>query len=207
MLIGTLLSPYIFGTIKYYGCYGLAISLNAFVTVYFLLFVKEIPRAVSNEISNVCEKIYDKTEKVSKYGTVSNTSCPNAHEKARNEILNNQTLFNNNLCTKSKYFFSQIKMIFMTGLISFTEMVSVVIRKRKGRLQFLIVLILSIYALFWFALEEMLMQYNYLIEAFPGFDGDDMAWFSATSYICSEYYKCFLNELYILFYKYERPKN
>ena len=188
MLIGTLLSPYIFGAIKYYGCYGLTISLNALVTVYFLVFLKEIPRPASNETSKICEKIHSKTEKVSKYGSVSNTSCPNAHEKAGNEMINSQTSFYNNLCTKSTYFFSQIKMIFMIGFISFTEMVSIVIRKRKGRLQFLIVLILSIYALFWFALEEMLMQYNYLIEAFPGFDGDDMAWFSATSYICSEYF-------------------
>ena len=42
MLIGTLLSPYIFGAIKYYGCYSLAISLNMLVTVYFLLMVKEM---------------------------------------------------------------------------------------------------------------------------------------------------------------------
>ena len=188
MLIGTLLSPYIFGAIKYYGCYGLAISFNALVTVYFLLFVKEIPRLASNETSKICETIHEKKEMVSKYGSVSNPSCTNAHEKARNAILNSHTSLNNNLCTKSKYFCSQIKMIFIVGFISFTEMVSVVIRKRKGRLQFLIVLILSIYALFWFALEEMLMQYNYLIEAFPGFDGDDMAWFSATSYICSKYF-------------------
>ena len=188
MLIGTLLSPYIFGAINYYGCYGLAISFNALVTVYFLLFIKEIPRPASNETSKICEKIHGKREKVSKYGSVSNTSYPNADEKTDNEIQNNQTSFNNNLCKKSKYFFYQIKMIFMIGFRSFIEMVSVVIRRRKGRLQFLIVLIISIYALFWFALEEMLMQYNYLIEAFPGFDGDDMAWFSATSYICSEYF-------------------
>ena len=188
MLIGTLLSPYIFGAIKYYGCYSLAISFNVLVAVYFLLLVKEIPRPASNETSKICEKIHHKTEKVSKYGSVSNTSYPNAHETPDKEMLNKSTSLNNNLCTRSKYFFSQMKMIFMIGFISFTEMVSVVIRKRKGRLQFLIVLILSIYALFWFALEEMLMQYNYLIEAFPGFDGDDMAWFSATSYICSEYF-------------------
>ena len=204
MLIGTLLSPYIFGAIKYYGCYGLAISFNALVTVYFLLFVKEIPRPDSNETSKIWEKIHDKTEKVSKYGSVSNTSCPNAHEKTGNEILNNQTSFSNNLCTKSKYFFSQIKMIFMIGFSSFIDMVSVVIRKRKGRLRFLIILIISIYALFWFALEEMLMQYNYLIEAFPGFDGDDMAWFSATSYICSEY---FLIDVPLTNYKYKRIIN
>ena len=191
MLIGTLLSPYIFGAIKYYGCYGLTISLNALVTVYFLVFIKEIPRPAPNETSKICEITHDKKEKGSKYGSVSNIKCPNAHEKAGNEMINSQTSFNNNLCTKSKYFFSQMKMIFIIGFISFTEMVSVVIRKRKGRLQFLIVLILSIYALFWFALEEMLMQYNYLIEAFPGFDGDDMAWFSATSYICSEYFEIY----------------
>ena len=127
MLIGTLLSPYIFGAINYYGCYGLAISFNTLVTVYFLFFVKEIPRPASNEKPKICENILHNTEKVSKYGSVSNTSCPNAHEKAGNEMINSQTSFNNNLCTKSTYFFSQIKMIFMIGFSSFIDMVSVVI--------------------------------------------------------------------------------
>ena len=66
------------------------------------------------------------------------------------------------------------------------EMIMVLFRKRRGRLQFLIILIISTYALFWFAVEEMLMQYNYLIEAFPGFDGEDMSWFSTANYLCSK---------------------
>ena len=42
--------------------------------------------------------------------------------------------------------------------------------------------------LFWFAVEEMLMQYNYLLEAFPGFDGDLYSIFTSVNYVCSKYH-------------------
>ena len=44
MLAGTLLSPYIFDAVSYYGCYGIAIALSGLMAGYFMFFVKEIPR-------------------------------------------------------------------------------------------------------------------------------------------------------------------
>ena len=186
MLIGTLLSPYVFDAIDYYGCYSLAISFNALVTLYFFFVVKEIPKPSSHDKSKIYEKdrpdVKNASENLEKE---SNTSYTASHGKAVNEKHNTGINYS---CTSLKNCFSQIPVLFMIAFTSFMDMVAVVLRKRKGRLQFLIILIISIYALFWFAVEEMLMQYNYLLEAFPGFDGEDMTLFSTASYVCS---KCF----------------
>ena len=162
MLIGTVLSPYIFDAVDYYGCYGLAISFNALVTIYFLFVIKEIPKPSSHDASKICEKDYPKTRDTC--DMVSNSSYPAVNGKAVDEKQNSDMPCCN--------FFSQIKTVFMIAVRSFIDMVAVVLRKRKGRLQILILLIMSIYALFWFAVEEMLMQYNYLLATFPGFDDE-----------------------------------
>ena len=182
MLIGTVLSPYIFDAVDYYGCYGLAISFNALVTIYFLFVIKEIPKPSSHDASKICEKDYPKTR--DRCDMVSNSSYPAVNGKAVDEKQNSDMPCCN--------FFSQIKTVFMIAVRSFIDMVAVVLRKRKGRLQILILLIMSIYALFWFAVEEMLMQYNYLLATFPGFDDEDMAWFSTASYMCSKYVSKYL---------------
>ena len=189
MLIGTLLSPYVFDAIDYYGCYSLAISFNALVTLYFFFVVKEIPKPSSHDKSKVYEKDRPDLKKEGEnFEKDLDTSYSASHGKAVNEKHNTGTSGCNYLCTSLKNCFSQIPVLLMIAFTSFMDMVAVVLRKRKGRLQFLIILIISIYALFWFAVEEMLMQYNYLLEAFPGFDGEDMALFSTASYVCS---KCF----------------
>ena len=53
MLVGTLLSPYIFDAIDYYGCYGLAIALNAIVLTYFIFLIKELPKP-KNQNCQMC---------------------------------------------------------------------------------------------------------------------------------------------------------
>ena len=181
MLIGTLLSPYIFDSINYYGCYGLAISFNALVLAYFLFAVKEIPKTdVGSSLS------------------VSELKSPPPYNQNGGTINGDAKLENgNNRGTATdrswldavrdifkKYVYVPILTLM---LLPCYEMIKVLIRRRQGRLQFLIFLIILTYALFWFAVEEMLMQYNYLVQAFPGFDGDDMSKFSTTSYSLSKY--------------------
>ena len=189
MLIGTLLSPYVFDAIDYYGCYSLAISFNALVILYFLFVVKEIPKPSSQCKSKIYEKGRPDLKKSGgDVEKVSNTSYTATHGKSVNEKHNTGTSCCNYFGTRLKNCFSKIPVVLMIAFTSFMDMVAVLLRKRKGRLQFLIILIISIYALFWFAVEEMLMQYNYLLEAFPGFDGEDMALFSTASYVCSKCY-------------------
>ena len=77
----------------------------------------------------------------------------------------------------------------------FIEMIQTIFRKRNGNLRLLILIIIGIYSLYWFQLEEMLMQYNYLIVAFSGFDGEDMSLFSTATYSCS---KCHFYNIYKL---------
>ena len=57
MLIGTILSPYMFNAISYYGCYGLAIALSGLVSAYLIFVVKEIPKPVDNLIYTTCDQI------------------------------------------------------------------------------------------------------------------------------------------------------
>ena len=65
MLIGTLLSPYAFNAIDYYGCYSLAISFNAVVILYFFFVVKEIPKPSSHDKSKIYEKDFPDLKKTS----------------------------------------------------------------------------------------------------------------------------------------------
>ena len=72
-------------------------------------------------------------------------------------------------------------------LLPFIEMLQTIFKERKGHLRLLILIIIWVYSMYWFQLEELIMQYNYLIKAFPGFDGEDMALFSTTLSACSKY--------------------
>ena len=168
MLIGTLLSPYIFDSINYYGCYGLAISFNALVLAYFLFAVKEIPKTDAPYNQNGGNINGDAKLK---HGNNRETAVDRSWLDVVRDIF-------------KKYVYVPILTLM---LLPCYEMIKVLLRRRQGRLQFLIFLIILTYALFWFAVEEMLMQYNYLVQAFPGFDGDDMSKFSTTSYSLSKY--------------------
>jgi hypothetical protein len=90
-----------------------------------------------------------------------------------NDENNHQSCCDNFLFVVKNYIF-----------IPFYETIKVVTKKRSENLRFFIILIISIYAFFWFAVEEMLMWYNYLQLAFLGFDGEDYAWFSSFTYLC-----------------------
>ena len=170
MLIGTLLSPYIFDSINYYGCYSLAISFNALVLAYFLFAVKEIPILKSPPPYNQNGGTINGDAKLEN-GNNRGTAVDGSWLDVVRDII-------------KKYVYVPILTLM---ILPCYEMIKVLIRRRQGRLQFLIFLIILTYALFWFAVEEMLMQYNYLVQAFPGFDGDDMSKFSTTSYSLSKY--------------------
>ena len=57
MIFGTLLSPYIFDAVDYYGCYSLAATMNAIVLGYFIWCVKEVPRP-KHKNCEVCHQFH-----------------------------------------------------------------------------------------------------------------------------------------------------
>ena len=134
MLLGTLLSPYVFDAIDYYGCYSLAISFNALVTLYFFFVVKEIPKPSSHDKSKVYEKDRPDLKKEGEnFEKDLDTSYSASHGKAVNEKHNTGTSGCNYLCTSLKNCFSQIPVLLMIAFTSFMDMVAVVLRKRKGK--------------------------------------------------------------------------
>ena len=195
MLIGTLLSPYIFDALKYYGCYSLAIILNALVLAYFIFAVKEIPKPVIEKKCDVCNQHHnghtcdtlltdDPPPPYQPLWTVNGETASNHSEISEND---------GSCCTHFVFLLTNYILgpiwrspigVFM--LQPCLEMIQTICRRREGHLRELILIIMCVYALFWFAVEEMLMQYNYLLASFPSFDGEDMALFSTTSYLCSK---------------------
>lgn len=208
MLIGTILSPYMFDAISYYGCYCLAIALSGLVSAYLIFVVKEIPKPVDNLIYTTCDQIEkDQDQKCSEV-----TNKPNGKyvgDQPSGEIHQIQTTMPKYNINKSvtgnndtDYTISEshiqssccIKILFFVrnyiGLPLY-EMAKVPFKKREQNLRALLLIIMGTYGLYWFAFEEMLMRYNYLIQAFIdiGFDGKDMSWLSTIDNVFSKY--CF----------------
>ena len=171
MLIGTLLSPYIFDGINYYGCYGLAITLAGLMSAYCIFLVKEAPNP--NEPLKLSP------------GKSRNLSPPYKPKSSINYDTNSEYTNDEYIDQSCCYNFYNLIVLMATSCL---DMFKVLFTKRKGNLQFIVILIITIYALFWFAVEEMLMQYNYLLEAFPGFDGDLYSIFTSVNYVCSKYH-------------------
>lgn len=192
MLIGTLLSPYIFDALKYYGCYSLAIILNAIVLAYFVFAVKEIPKPVIKQRCEVCNQNHK--EHVHTCEALLTNDPPPPYQlpwTVNGDTTSNESEISGNGRLCCTHLVSMLKNYIFIPIWTFmlqpcTEMIQTIIRRREGHLRLLILIIISVYSLFWFAVEEMLMQYNYLLAAFPSFDGEDMAWFSTTSYLCSK---------------------
>ena len=208
MLIGTVLSPYMFDAISYYGCYGLAITLCGLVSAYLIFVVKEIHKPVDNLICITCNQI--KKDQDHKCSEVTNKQIenyvedqPSGEAQQRQMTVpkynNNKSLAENNdtyhVMSESHSQSSCCRkfLFFVTNYIGLPiyEMVKVPFKKRQQNLRALLLIIIGTYALFWFAVEEMLMQYNYLMQSFIaiGFDGEDMSWFSTINYLLSKY--CF----------------
>ena len=171
MLVGTVLSPYMFDAISYYGCYGLAITLSGLVSAYFLFVIKEIPKPVDNNEMEMT---------VPKYSNNKSVNGDNDSDYTIDKAHPQSSCCDNFLFIVTNYI----------GLPIY-EMVKVPFKKRQQNLRALLLIIIGTYALFWFAVEEMLMQYNYLMQSFIaiGFDGEDMSWFSTINYLLSKY--CF----------------
>ena len=200
MLIGTLLSPFMFDAISYYGCYGTSIVLSGLMAAYFMFFVKECPKP-----ENICEQcnkpLKDCSEKCQMYvyrNQEKNKTRPQPYKPNGSINYDTTSEYSNDdyvdqSCCNSlqsclhnlanNYICIQIYDLF---LLPCWSMWKVLFKRRSGNLQFIVILIMSIYALYWFAVEEMMMQYNYLLEAFPGFDGDLYSIFTSVNYTCSK---------------------
>ena len=197
MLVGTLLSPYIFDAISYYGCYGIAVTLSGLMVGYFMFIVKEVPRP-----ANLCQKcnqpLNDHNENCKVYlyknpGNNHNRSLPSKLKPSINydttsEYTNDEYIGKS--CCNSVFNYMNnyvFRPTYTLMILPCWSMWKVLFKRRSGNLQFIVILIIAIYALFWFAVEEMVMQYNYLLEAFPGFDGDLYSIFTSVNYTCSKY--------------------
>ena len=182
MLLGTLLSPFMFDAISYYGCYGISITLCGLMAAYFMFFVKECPKP--ENLSEKSEAYQSGNKPQIKNGPspykVTNSVNYDTNSDYTNDDYADQSCINN---LANNYIISQIYSLF---LLPCWSMWKVLFKRRSGKLQFIVILIMSIYALFWFAVEEMMMQYNYLLEAFPGFDGDKYSIFTSVNYTCSK---------------------
>ena len=188
MLLGTLLSPFMFDAISYYGCYGISITLCGLMAAYFMFFVKECPKNAN--LSEKSEAYQNANKPQIKNGPspykLNNSINYDTNSDYTNDDYADQSCLNS---LANNYIISQIYSLF---LLPCWSMWKVLFKRRSGNLQFIVILIMSIYALFWFAVEEMMMQYNYLLEAFPGFDGDAYSIFTSVNYTCSKLILIFL---------------
>ena len=194
MLVGTLLSPYIFDAISYYGCYCIAIFLSGSVAAYLMFVVKEIPPVL--ETCKSCNQIKKDNEhkcgelmhtQPGEYSSKQPSGDPHHfdvsnHTKSINGDSN--SVYTNDENNQQSFCDNFIYVVKNYIFIPFYETLKVVTKRRSENLRFLIILLISLYAFFWFAVEEMLMWYNYLQLAFSGFDGEDYAWFSSFTYLC-----------------------